>query len=224
MPTNERIRGTIVEVSERLEDLGYQMTDFVGPVDETGEEISEEKLQGKEPPEAAYYLVSEANGAQFYIMFQTSAKYASIVYPMNALSYLGRNLDIDEIGQILEQDLDDSELTAEEIQELSIEAAKKIVENTSVDQFHTPAFNLSAYASTSLVEYRQQTTDRGFPTEVQCTRGMFPYDEQISLNYLDDRVHPVIIAGERARRYIEYAFTIDKQNKDPIEYTFKSVL
>lgn len=223
MPTKQRVRGAIVEVSERISDLGYETHELVGPVNSEGEEISADEVD-EVSDEVRYYLTGSANGANFYILFSPSREYTTIVYPMNVLGYLGRQLDEDEVNSIIDEDIEWEELNSQSEDQARNSAAERIIDNTDPGHFHRAAFNLSTYASTSLVDYQQITTENGFPAEFQCVRGMFPYSEQISMARLEDRIYPVVIAGERGRRYAEYSFRIDKEDKIPQEYEFRSLL
>lgn len=222
MPTNQRVRSAIIDVSEGLADIGYEVIDLVGPISE-GKEISEEELEGEESG-VQYYLTGQARHAHFYIVFELDKRYAVIVYPMNVLRHLGSYLDRDEMGELLDRSVDWEDLDDQQEDSVARDAAEQVVENTEPIQYHRAAFNLSAYASTSLVDYRQMTTENGFPTEFQCARGLFPYTEHMTIKRLNDRVQPVIIAGERGRRYIEYSFHIDKEEKSPDEYEFAALI
>jgi len=223
MPTNQRVRSAIVGVSEGLADLGYEVIDLVGPINSEGQEISEEELEGEEAG-VQYYLTGQSRHVNFYITFNLDNRYAVAVYPMNVLRHLGSYLDRDEIDRLLDRSIDWEDIDEQERDRMAMDAAEQAVENTDPAQYHMAAFNLSAYASTSLVDYRQITTDNGFPTEFQCVRGLFPYTEHMTIKRLDDRVQPIIIAGERGRRYMEYSFRLEKEDKSPEEYEFAAII
>ena len=223
MPTKQRVRSAIVEISEGLSSIGYETNDLIGPVNSTGEEISEEEVE--EADEAVqYYLTGETSRSNFYLRFDLDTQYAVVVYPMNVLRHLGSYLDRDEAEAIIDESLDWTEMNDQEEDMMMLTATERVVENTDPAKFHAAAFNLSTYASTSLVDYRQTTTEEGFPKEFQCVRGIFPYTGHLTLDQIDSRVHPVIVAGERGRRYVEYSFRIDKEEKSPEEYEFKALI
>lgn len=221
MPTRSRVQGAVVELSEIISDLGYDVGDFVGPIDENGEEIAEEEVS--EEGDYRYYLTGDAQGSKFFITFNTGADYASVVYPMDVRRHLSAYLDESELDVLLEEQIDWNNLTEEERQNANFKGVQKIIENTDPSEYLHSAFTLSAYASTALVSYRQTTTSDGFPVEFQCSLGIFPYTEQLTLQSVDNRIQPVLTAGERGRRYVEYSFRIDKENKDPSEYEFRSI-
>ncbi|WP_423997370.1 hypothetical protein [Halorubrum trapanicum] len=223
MPTKQRVRSAIVEITEALTSIGYETNDLIGPVNEKGEQIPEGEVEETDEV-VQYYLTGETSRSNFYLRFSLDQQYAVAVYPMNVLRHLGSYLDRDEAEAIIDEPLDWAEMNEQEEDMMIQTAAERVVENTDPANFHQAAFNLSAYASTSLVDYRQTTTDDGFPKEMQCVRGIFPYTEHITLEQIDSRIHPVIVAGERGRRYIEYSFRIDKENKSPEDYEFKALI
>lgn len=223
MPTRSRIQGSVVELSEIIPELGYEVSDFIGPIGPEGEELAEDEIEDDGDTHYRYYLLGDAGESRFYISFNTESEYASIVYPMNILRHLASYLDETEVEAILDNSIKWDNLNEERKQDLYFEAVEKIIDNTEPAEYHRPAFTLSAYASTSLVSYRQTTISEGFPTEIQCDRGIFPYSEQLTLQYVDDHIQPVLIAGERGRRYVEYSFRIDKEDKEPPAYKFTSV-
>lgn len=223
MPTDQRIHSAIIDITEGLSDIGYNVTDLIGPINNDGEEIPEEEVNTEES-DVVYYLTAETSHANFYIRFTSSDQYAVVVYPMNVLRHLGSYLNKDELAELLDRSIDWDVINDGDRNMLFEDAAKKIVDNTDPVKYHTAAFNLSAYASTSLVNYRQITTENGFPTEFQCARALFPYTEHMTIRRIDDRVQPTIISGERGRRYMEYSFHIDKEDRSPKEYEFKAII
>jgi len=223
MPTNRRVRSAIITITEALEDIGYELLDLIGPVDRDGEEISEDEVPEHEP-DVQYYLTGQGRRAKFYIRFSLNRKFANIVYPMDVLGHLGSYLERDEIEALLDQSIDWESVDLAEVDSLAVDAAERVVSNTDPIEYHTAAFNLSAYASTALVDYRQVTTNNGFPTEFQCSRGLFPYTEQMTIKELDDRLEPVLVAGERGRRYMEYSFRIEKEDRVPEDYEFTTII
>lgn len=221
MPTRSRVQGSVVELSEVISDLGYEVGDFVGPIGENGEEVAEEEISDEE--DYRYYLTGDAQGSKFFITFSTGTDYASVVYPMDIRRHLTGYLDESEIEAIIEDEINWDDLTEEEKQNINYNAVQNIIENTDPSEYLPSAFTLSAYASTALVSYRQTTTSNGFPVEFQCDQGIFPYTEQLTLQSVDNRIQPVLTAGERGRRYVEYSFRVDKENKDPSEYEFRAM-
>jgi len=218
MPTDDRIRSAMIEVAEQLEKLGYKIDESRGPVSSEGEFIPEEEIENTE--RIQYYLIARAGEKFFYILFDSQKSYATVVYPFNVLKHLGQRLSNEEVEAILDEEIDWEDLEDGSSSRLHTQAADAVIENTPPEVFHQPAFNLSIYASSAVVDYRQTRMERGFPREFQSARGIFPYTERMTLSKLDDRVDPVIIAGERGRRYVEYSFIIDKEDKDPQNYEF----
>lgn len=217
MPTRERVRGAIVEVSELLAELGWEPREVIGPVDESGEDIGANDLD-PDSERAQYFLVASAHRANFYVQLPLDSPFASIVYPLNVLNVLGSRLSGEEIESILDVTWDD--LDEERREGAQVEAAHRILSNSDPDEIRAGAFALSTYASTALVEYQHRTTEAGFPAEFHCVRALFPYTENLTLAQLDRRITPVIIAGERGRRYVEYSFDIDREDKEPPEFEF----
>lgn len=224
MPTRDRVRGTLVETSEQLSQIGYEAEEIVGPVNSDGEEIPLDEVEERPDEDVRYYIIGSSETVSFYILYQLDKNFAMIVYPMNVFSHLSSYLNEEEVETILEESIDWDGISPQRKENINRKAIQKIVEQTDPLKYHRAAFNLSVYASTALVDYNQMTTDEGFPIEFQCVRGMFPYTEQISMSRIDDRVHPVLIAGERGRRYIEYSFRIDKEDKNPKEYKFAALI
>jgi len=222
MPTNQRVQSAIVDLSEGLSAIGYETKDVIGPVNPNGEPIPEEEIEEIQE-DVQYYLTAETSRSSFYIRFDLDSEYAIVVYPMSVLGHIGSYLNKDEVEALVGESIDWGETNDQEEDMITKRAAELVVENADKSQYHTAAFNLSVYASTSVVDYRQTTTDSGFPVEFQCLRAIFPYSENMTMERIDNRVHPVIIAGERGRRYVEYAFRINKDNKSPEEYEFESI-
>lgn len=224
MPTKERIQAATVELTEKLADLGYHVDDFIGPVGPDGEQIDPEAVDKDSDRDLKYYLFSGSDESRFYILFKTGSEFAYIVYPMDILRQISTQLGPHDVEALLNESVEWQQLTAEEEELKYADAVRVVIENTDQSAYYTSAFNLTAYASTALVEYRGQTTDTGFPTEFQCVNTFFPFTEQISLANLDDRIRPVIIAGSRGRRYAEYAFQINKEPEDASDYEIHCVI
>ena len=208
----------MIEIAEQLEKLGYRVDETRGPINPEGESIPEEEIQDTE--RFQYYLIARAGEKVFYILFDNQKSYATVVYPFDVLRHLGQRLSKEEVEAILDEKIDWDDVEDDGTALLHSQAAGVVIENTPPEVFPQPAFNLSIYASSAFVDYRQTRTERGFPREFQSAQGIFPYTERMSLSQLDNRVHPVIIAGERGSRYVEYSFIIDKEDKHPQDYEF----
>lgn len=224
MLSPQKVEAKLFEVSENLESLGYEIRDVVGPNNKAGESIDPEEVENIKDMEVVYYLSCELQQAEFYIAFSTNRKTASIIYPMDVLAYLGSRLSENEVESVVDEQINWENLSSENEREYRVSASKTIVEQTDPEDYAYPAYNLSAYASTSLIDYRQTTTKDGFPTEYQCLRLMFPYTEQITMKSVEDRIMPVIVAGNRGKRYMDYSFRFETENRDPEEYKFKAVI
>lgn len=224
MPSPEKVEAKLFEVSETLESLGYEITDVVGPNNKQGEPIDPEEYENIGDTEVVYYLSCQLQRAEFYIAFSSNRETASIIYPMDVLAYLGSRLSENEVESIVDEQINWESLSPEDERKNRVLASKTIVEQTDPEDYAQPAYNLSAYASTSLIDYRQNTTEEGFPTEYQCIRLMFPYTEQITMKSVEDRIMPVIVAGNRGKRYMNYSFRFETKDRKPEEYRFKSVM
>ena len=218
MPTDQRIQSAIIEIAEQLDQIGYEIDDTRGPVDAAGEAIPEDEVD--EAERFQYYLIAGTSGTFFYILFDSQGRHATVVYPFDVLRHLGQGLSDEEVEAILDQSIEWNDLQGSEADLLYSQAAETIIGNTPPKVFDQPAFNLSIYASSAIVDYRQTQTETGFPREFQSARVIFPYTEHMSLSQLNERVNTVIIAGERGRRYVEYAFAIDTEDKQPQNYEF----
>jgi len=218
MPTNNRIQSALIEVAEQLDRLGYVVEETRGPLNMEGDVVSEDEIEDAE--RFQYYLITRADEKVFYIFFDNNRDHAIVVYPFDVLKSLGQKLNDEEVKAILDDPVDWDDLSDDEIEILHSRAVEEVIENTPPNAFYRAAFNLSVYASSAIVDYKQTRTESGFPREFQSTRGVFPYTDHMSLSELDDRVDPVIIAGERGRRYVEHAFMIDKEEKQPQDYEF----
>ncbi|WP_436933715.1 hypothetical protein [Halovenus marina] len=203
--------------------MGYEIDDFSGPIKEDGEEVEPEKIEDEEDGRFRYYLTIKLEGSQCYIVFDTAFRHAEITYPLNIANTVSRQLETDEIEELTGESVDWESLDELEESDLKRNAALKVIDNTDPSTAHRASFNLSAYTSTALVDYRHRLAENNFPIEFQCTRSMFPYTEDVTLQYLDDRIMPVIIAGERGRRYAQYSFAIEKEDRQPAEYEIESL-
>jgi hypothetical protein len=225
MLSGKRVQSKVVEVGETLENIGYEVNEFIGPTNSEGDPVDPEQDEElEEEDDLLYYLTCNLEGAEFYIAFSTNRKTASIIYPMDVLAYLGSQLSENEVESLVDESINWGSLSPEEEEEYGISASKTIINQTDPENYIIPAYNLSAYVSTSLIDYRQTTTEEGFPTRFQCLRLMFPYTEQVTMKSLEDRIMPVIVAGNRGKRYIEYAFRFEKEDREPQEYEFKSII
>lgn len=225
MPSGKRVESKVIEVGETLENIGYEINEFIGPTNSEGDSVDPEQDEdSEEEDDLLYYLTCSLEGAEFYIAFPTNRKTASIVYPMDVLAYLGSQLSENEIETLADESINWGSLSPEEKEEYEILASKTVINQTDPENYIIPAYNLSACVSTSLIDYRQTITEDGFPTRFQCLRLMFPYTEQVTMKSLEDRIMPVIVAGNRGKRYIEYAFQFEKEDRDPQEYEFNSII
>lgn len=212
----------IVEIREILEDLGYEVVRVRGPFDQDGDLIDDEADFDDSNPDSRllYFLIANAGPAQFYIRFDTGAKYAQMTYQMNIIRYVSRQLEEDEVELLLDinpvwDDIDPSEHEAH-----FSNAIRKIIENSDPIEFNKASYYLFAYSTTALVEHVQERTEDGFPTTFECTRTLFPYTENMTLQHVDDRLLQLLIAGNRGHRYVREAFIIDKTSDNPTEYNF----
>jgi hypothetical protein len=215
MPTERRVEGATVEISEKVERLGDDVVDVIGPQEEDSENENAEE-------EIGYYILIESNESRYYIYLSTAREYASVVYPYETYTHIGALLSKEEIESFHDEDVNWEDSSSEEIQIKTDEAAAQVINNTSADEIWQATFNLSAYASTSFVEYYPTQYDSGFPHQFQCTRVIFPFTEDLSLKYLDSRITPTIVAGKRGKRYVESAIYIDKEDKDPKDYVISN--
>lgn len=218
MPSNDRTRSVVIELSERLVDLGFEITDLVGPLDSRGEEADFEN--GDEDTGLHYYLLAEGSRGRFYIAVGTDRKYGEIVYQMDVIKHLSNYLDESEVDSVLDSDHEWDDLEETESEQIEKEAVVQILSNSDPYILHNASFNLSAYASTSVVNYHSNTVNEYFPAKYQCVRSIFPYSEHMTLKEVDDRVEPVLIAGERGRRYVEHSFHIRSVDEEEGEYEF----
>lgn len=224
MPTEKRLRSAITEISEKIELIGYEVNEVIGPLNSDDKKIGREEFEENIQEDVHYYLTAGIEKISFYIQFRLDREFAMIVYPLDVFRQLSILIDNKETEAILTQAYDWDKLGAKEKEQLHIKAINKITQNTNSEQFLEAAFNLTIYASSENVQYKQNTTDDGFPVKYQCVRPLFPYTEQMTISHIDNRIFPVINAGERGKRYIQYIFRLDKENKQPQEYEIKSLL
>lgn len=210
MPTKDRVEAVVIEISEKIESLGYDVAEIIGPI--------EQENEGDETEESVYYITAQGGNIRFYITFSDEYKFGNVVYPFNIAAHLARQLDWDETEAVVEEQPNWDDISEDEMNELQKQAGRRIIENTAIEDLLVAKFNLSAYASTAIVDYRQSLAENDFPVQFQCSRAVFPYTEHISLRKLDDRIVPVLIAGERGRRYVESSFLVEKEGQ-PDEYT-----
>lgn len=213
MPTKNRVRGAIVEITDKLERIGYTDYDVVEP--QMSEDEDEDEDEEDDHP--AFYIFVRHPGANFYVALPLETEHGDINYPFRISTFLANRLTDDEIEQICEnsdRNLPENSGNDDLKGEL---AGIEVIENSSSDQLGMAQFHLSAYASTALVDYEIEPTRTGFPSMFRCRRGVLPYTDDFSLRTLDNRTDSVIAAGKRGRRYVEASFFIDKEG-DPTDY------
>lgn len=209
MPTKQRLQGTVVEISQKLEKLGYEDFEVIEP----GEESESNS-------EAVYYIFVEAAIGNFYIVLSTEQMYGRIVYPYDIGRHIGEALEKEEAKELAKEtgkidtveNVDDSDLRSL--------AGIKVINQTPIDGLWRGKFNISAHGSTSLVSYREELTENGFVNRFKSVKGFLPFEDDFSLRTLDDRIDAVLIAGNRGRRYVESSlYIVDKG--EPEEYIIK---
>ena len=213
MPTKNRLEAATVELSEKIERLGYDVNDVIGPI----ELESDNSDSNSEDESLVYYITVEGN-SRFYIELNTNFEFGQISYPYSVARFVGRQLNSTEIEEITGESPEWDDSDNEEIEDIITKAGTMVISNTPRESLWLGKFNLSAYASTALVKYNVTNSQDGFPLDFKCSKGVFPYDNAPSLKQLDNGIEPVVIAGERGRRYAESAFIIDKEFDSPDNY------
>lgn len=214
MPTEKRIAGAAYEISETLKALAYDVGDLVGPI----------KLENEdsEVEQKIFYITAEGSHGAFYIAFSDQYDFANVVYPYNIATSMSDLLTAEEIESIIGVSPDWDKIDNDYKRDLLEKAGLSVIENTPIEALRLPQFHLSAYGSTAIVSYTDAPAENGFPREFQCKLSIFPYTENTTLRELDYRVDPVLIAGERARRYVESSFYIDKEG-EPSDYELRAL-
>lgn len=214
MPTEQRVQGTVVEISQKLENLGYTNLEVVDP---SGVDESEEKNEdNEEDPNPVFYIFAETPRANFYIAITTGANYGKIVYPYQISNHIGEQLEDDDVDYLVSEQ--EYEFEDDEDRELMKKVAgEQVIEQTPIEDLWHAKFNLSAYATTALAEYEETLGENGFPIQFKCQKGILPYEDDFSLRTLDNSINAVLIAGNRGRRYIEASLYVDDEG-DPDEY------
>jgi len=204
--TSERIEAKVVEIIDQLEALGDDVI-------ETSKSESETE-DGRDQ----FYVIAESDRSQYYFAFQTGYAFATIVYPLHPPDHIAGYCDESEVEALLnEAGNDETEFEDEAARDRA--AGKQIIDQTPERIAGPLRHELSAYGSTSLVKYRAYPEDtHKFPYNVQCTRNVFPFDERNSLREINDRIDSVMIAGSRARRFLNAQILVDKEDKSPNEY------
>jgi hypothetical protein len=204
MPTTKQTAEAAAEISYKLQKLGFDDIEQQGPYD-----VSVDDSNANE-----YYVYAQKLNSIFYIRLIDEFEFGVVVYPFNIALAIGNQLSTEEI-----EDLLDVDINGDPEQNITEEAGRKIIEQTPIDSIWRAKFYLSAYANTPMVSYREETADNDFPLKYQCVRSVFPYDGEMTLRELDDRVETTLTAGIRGARYVRSSFIIEKKDGEhPSEY------
>ncbi|MFB6175874.1 MAG: hypothetical protein ABEI99_01780 [Halobaculum sp.] len=202
MPTEDRIEAAVVETVEKLERVGYEVTET-----ESGEDPRESDSS------FISYVFASAPSANFYIVFTAEAHHADIVYPYTVAGALAEKLEDDEMSAVLDvldlsigKDRSDPEVVG-----------AYLIENTDEERLQKPAFNIARYGISPLTAVQFEDSTAGFPLEFRVTGTLLPYEDDFSVRSLNTRVDATLSAGKRTRRYVESCLTVETSG-DPSEY------
>jgi hypothetical protein len=204
MPTKERTAEAAEEIADKLDRLGFSEITQEGPIE----------IQDEDSVSHQHFIYANKQNTVFYFQLMDEYEFANVVYSYNVAKSIGSQLEDDEVQQLAGQGTEDE--IDEDILE---EAGVQIIEQTPKEALVMSKFNLAAYATTALVNYKEKVTENGFPARFQCIRSVFPYDGDMSLRELDDRVETTLTAGDRGARYVESALFIERgEEQDPSDY------
>lgn len=203
MPSKEQTAEAAEDIAEKLSRLGFGEISHEGPI-----EIEDDGSTVHQ-----HYIYANKNNSVFYFQLLDKFEFGRVVYSYDIARTIGKQLSDEEIRELVDVDSD------KEIElELITDAGVQIIEQTPSGPLNMARFNIAAYATTALVDYREGTTVNGFPSQFQCTRGIFPYNGNMTLRNLDDRVETTLTAGDRGARYVGSALLVDKDQEDPSDY------
>jgi len=204
MPTKEETADAADEIANKCKRLGFGDIIQEGPI-----EIEEEDTTIHR-----HYVYAKKVNNVFYFQLTDKYEFGNVVYSYSVAKSIASQLDDDEVRELADRDSED-DITESVLKKAGVQ----IIEQTPRGSLIMPKFNLSAYATTALVNYKEETTENGFPERFQCVRGIFPYDGDMSLRELDDRVETTLTAGDRGARYVESALFLDRgEENEPSEY------
>ena len=204
MPTEKETADAADEIADKLERLGFGDIRQEGPIE----------IEDKDSTVHQHFVYANKVNNIFYFRLLDKYEFASVVYSYSVAKSIGSQLDEDEVRELADIESKD------EIGENAVRVAGgQIIEQTPRESLIMARFNLAAYATTALVNYKEQTTENGFPEHFQCVRGVFPYDGNMSLRELDDRIETTLTAGDRGARYVESSLFVKKrEEREPQEY------
>lgn len=203
MPTEELIEATAVDLTEKLESVGYEVDGLEGPQtfgDQDGDR---------------YYLYFSSAESNFYITFSSNEPAAQLVYPFNVARSIASQLADDERAALVEY----APELAPDSEDSKFDIGRYLANNcrSGAGEFR---FNLSNYASSPLVYYDDETTEDGFPVQFTSYAGLLPYRDEFGLVELDRRTDRVHSAGQQGRRYVRTSLTVDVSGP-PEEYELR---
>jgi len=208
MPAKEQTAKAADEITSKLNRLGFDEISREGPIE----------IEHDDSTVHQYFVYANKLNTVFYFQLLDEYEFGTIVYSYSVASTIAGQLSDEEVQELTGQDPE------QELEKpLHREAGIQMIEQTPQESLIRPKFNLAAYATTALVNYREETTENGFPARFQCVRAVFPYDGNMSLRELDNRVETTLTAGDRGARYVESALIVDKgENKEPSEYVLRA--
>lgn len=211
MPSDAHIETVLLDLEEKIERLGDEVSTLHGPVQDDAVEEEQKAERIDEEEEKIYYLTASTQAnSRYYIAASPNWEMCPVVYPYHITTHVGNQLSTEEVSGLLSERIEWDEIDELAAREYRTEAAVEIIENTSLEECWDAKFTLLVYCSSAEVSYRVNETDNGVPLNFQTIRHIFPYNELPSLRQLYDRTNSVINMGRRGKRYVETAFTINK--------------
>ncbi len=204
MPSKKETADAADEIVDKLERLGFGEVREEGPIE----------FEQEDTVINQYFVFANKSNTVFYFRLLDKYEFANIVYSHSIAKSIAAQLDDDEIRELTDRDSED-DIGEDEL----MQAGVQVINQTPKESLVVAKFNLAAYATTALVSYKEETTEKGFPERFQCVRGVFPYDGNMSLRELDTRIETTLTAGDRGARYVESALFLDKGDEEkPSEY------
>lgn len=191
MPTEDQVVATMQQISNIFDQVGDEIIQLQGP-----EQVED---AGK-----AYYLHVESEGSRFYVAGGTELAFMSVFYPYSVARFLGRQLSINQLGQLVTFDGEFRELEEATQETILEEAGMQIIMNTSETLRRQAYHNISICGSSDSVDIDFSDDTIGV---VRMNRALYPY-ESISIENINDRAMSVVNLGKRVRRYVEKSLYI----------------
>jgi len=211
-----------VETTESLEsalhDIGYTETQIIDSTDDPADtDVDEEGVDQR-----LVVLVNADAGPDFVIVAEKSNEFFQVQSTYGLWKELADQLSQEQIDELVPDEYVDElpeehpvraqvppELRKEDDERLAITAAFELLENLDVDTRRKLIYRLSDIFTTAETKHVvDSTSPDGGVSGFTAFYKIFPYEEQFSLQELNDVVERVRMSTHRATMFLRYSFNI----------------